>query len=162
KLRVGVQRLFQDGMGNGLIVQQSGFLCVSARGQPEGPRIILQEHVAALGARELQRGIEKGNQNFVENAASIQFARCIQKQSELFQVPSGDVAWSGNLAEKFSRGIEGTFPGIENDIDPARTTKFQPIPGFKVRPPDTVSIYKCAMLAALVNHSKLTIFGKNA
>ena len=112
--RVRLQRIFQNGMRNGRVVEQRLALGIAPGGQPQFAVFVLHEDIAAFGARELQGRIEQRHQDFIEHADRIQLARSFQKQSQLLQIGGliRDVH-PGNLAEKFAGGVGGAVLRVE-------------------------------------------------
>ena len=131
-------------------------LGVASGGQPQLPFVVLQEDVAALGSRQLQRDVEHGHQDFVEHAGRVQLARRFQKQRQLFQVGGFLLDLdAGNLAEKFARRVRGGMRRVEQDVGRIARPKFQPVAALQLLPLDALAVDERAVLAAQIDEEEI-------
>ena len=85
--------VFQDGVGDRLIVQERLAFAVRPAARRKFTVVIFQKNKTALGPGQFQGHVQQGDKYLVQHAGGIQLAGGFQKKCELFQV----VGLGGNL-----------------------------------------------------------------
>ncbi len=159
KLRIRTQRFVERGVGNRFVIQQGLAFAVAARRQPQVTFVVFEKDIAAFGARQPQRHLQHGHQDFVEHARRVQLAGRFQKQSQLLEVGGllRDLD-SGNLAQEVARRVRGAVRRIEDGVGRIARAKLQAIVALQLLPLDTLSVHERAVLAALVDEKETSFF----
>ena len=143
----------------GVIEQQFAFGIPPCRQAQLAVRVS-QENISALGASELQGHVEKRQQDFIQHAGSVQLARGFEENGQLLKV--GDFARhldAGDLTEKVARGVGGDVLRMEYGVNRIAGAEFEAVVAFQLPPLHPLAVDESAVLAALVLHEELAVFG---